>query len=182
MSTNGEHPLIKVTRSSALAALVTGVVLFGGLSLFLVYVGTIPMKLAILAAPIIAVVGIRPYRVFPFGRLFSNRTQTHLKDPLLRPFMELLEEQKGRYLPLVSTVWFVVQAVVGVAGLLDPPYLTTVLEKGGHVFELLAPWPLLQSLTDWLFISLMTGVFGLAGTASVLYLSFHMFALWDRRT
>lgn len=87
MTQNREHPLIAVTKSHALWTTTTGSLTLGTLSLFLAYVGTLPTKLGVLASIIIAFLGVRKSRVYPFGGLFSNRAQAHLKDPVLIPLM-----------------------------------------------------------------------------------------------
>jgi hypothetical protein len=131
-----QHLLVRATKREAFSALGLGASMAGSISLFLAYVGTLPMKLGILSSALASIALVRCRRVMPFGYLFTDRVRAELLDPVLAPFAATLEEQKQRHLRLLAVAWVAVLAGAGLLGTVDPPSLRAEFDaKWGHVFD-----------------------------------------------
>lgn len=174
MDIGQDHPLVKATTREAFWALSMMGALGVGMSLALLYIGTPPLKLAVLASTIFAFFGVRSSRVFPFGGLFSSRTPAHLSDPILAPLAARLDEHSSRWLPLVSIVWLVIQTGLGVVGVLDPPALTAGIAVLAQELEPPVPWLPVRHLTIWVINGIFTGFICVPGSAAIFWLTFHL--------
>jgi hypothetical protein len=158
-----EH-LLKGARRDSLWTLGTGVLLTGGGSLILVYIGTLPIKLSILLSTMVAIFLVRQRPVYPFAQLLTNHVGPYLDHPVLVPLKKRLEAQKTRSLLLVGLIWLLIQGGVSTLGFVNRPSLTQAFAS------------------DWLwsgYTVVIAGGLGLAGAAATLWLSFHLFASGD---
>lgn len=159
MKSSGENSMVRATQVAACRELATAALLNGGVSLILLYAGSLPMKLCILASAIVAALLVWWRPVFPFGYLLTSRTQARLEDVRLGRLTSALESQKKRRLPIVFLVWLVVQAGVAMIGSFSPPSVA-------KLFEGIPP----------LFILVMTGI-SLTGATAIFWLSLHLAVL-----
>ena len=165
--------------NNALWAQAGGALILGGICLFLAYVGTPRMKLAVCASAVAAVWLVHKRPVWPFGNLLGYRPPAHLLDPALTPLRAALEEGKSRQLYRVGIGWLAVDSTLIVASALKPPRLTAILAAGESINQL-APWPILQSAAEWILVTVLTGAIAVVGSAFVLWLSIYLLTLARR--
>ena len=162
MRATAGRDLATATGRNAVWALGTASLVLGALSLLAVYVGSPPVKLAVLASTLVAALLLRRRPVFPFGYIFTTDVDLPPQSPVLRPLAQALETQRTRWLAWVSFGWFSIETAVGILGFLENP---------GFPLEFFGGWPM------WLFFFVMVSAFGVAGTSAILWLSFHLVAL-----
>ena len=179
MTTERGRRLVRIELNNGLWAQAGGALILGGISLFLAYVGTPRMKVAVCASAVAAVWLVHKRPVSPFGNLLGYRAPAHLRDPALTPLRAALEEGKSRHLYRVGVGWLAVVSTVIAAGALKPSRLTSILAARESIDEL-APWPILQSAVEWGLVTVLTGAIAVVGSAFVLWLSTYLLALARR--
>lgn len=159
MRLSGENSIVRETQAAACRELSIAALLNGGISLILLYAGSMPMKLCTLTSAVVAVLLVWWRPVFPFGYLLTNRTQAYLEDARLGRLVSALESQKKRQLPVVLLAWLVVQTTVVAVGSFSPPSIAKPFEE-----------------IPLLFILVMTGI-SLTGATAIFWLSLHLAVL-----
>jgi hypothetical protein len=173
--------LVRLELNNALWLQAGGALILGGFCLFLAYVGTPRMKVALCASAVAALWLVHKRPISPFGNLlgYRYRPPAHLLDPMLARLRAALEEEKSRQLYRVGLGWLAVVGAVMAAGALKPSRLTAILAAGESIDEL-APWPILQSAAEWVLVTVLTGAIAVVGSSFVLWLSIYLLALARR--
>ena len=170
---------MRLELNNALWLQAGGALILGGFCLFLAYVGTPRMKVALRISAVAALWLVHKRPISPFGNLLGYRPPAHLLDPVLARLRAVLEEEKSRQLYRVGLGWLAVVGAVIAAGALKPPRLTAILAAGESIDEL-APWPILQSAAEWVLVTVLTGAIAVVGSSFVLWLSIYLLALARR--